>query len=166
MDAAASGLRKGVPAAGSLIQSFVAVLTIVVFAVAGVDPVGGMFTWLSALAALGVLTLMVGSCAAVVRFYASRGAQSTSPWQRLLAPTVSGVALLGTLVLTTANLDSLVGPGDLRWLLPAVLVIGALSAVGWGIAMQSRRPGAFAAIGRGQPQPLAIVDRQLSSLEL
>jgi amino acid transporter len=135
------------------------------FALAGVDPLSGMFTWLSALAALGVLTLMVGSCIASVRYYRRR-AGAASVWQRLVAPTVSGVALLATLVLTTANLDSLVGPSDLRWILPAVVVVAAIAAAVWGTTLQRRRPGAFAAIGRGQPQPLAIVDRSLSHLEL
>jgi amino acid transporter len=163
--AAASGLRDGVPIAGSIVQSTIAAVVLLFFAAAQLDPVATMFTWLSALAALGVLALMVGACGAALSRYAADPADTTLG-QRIIAPVVSGVGLLVTLVVATVNLDSLVGPSPLRWLLPTLLVATAVFAAAWGARLQRRQPGAYAAIGRGQAQPLAVVERAFAGLEL
>lgn len=50
-----SGARVSAPRGGSLAQTVTAAVVVAGFALAGADPVGQMFAWLSTLGALGLL---------------------------------------------------------------------------------------------------------------
>lgn len=162
-----SGQRGGVPLGGSLAQSVVAVVTIAVFAVVGADPVGVMFTLLSTLAAVGVMSLLTVTSGAVISYF--RGMENRpAPWQWLLAPAFGGIALFALLIVTIANLDTVTGGlGTSAQLgIPAALVLVAALGIVRVMVMRRRSPGAYAAIGQGQPKPLAVLDRSLSHLQL
>lgn len=165
---AIGGSRGGVPLGGSLAQSAAALVTIAVFAISGADPITSMFTSLSAVAALGVMVMMIGASAAVIRFYSLRTVDRPPRWRWLTAPAIGGVALTVTLLVTIANLDAVAGAAGAQtaWTLPAAVVLTAVAGAVWGRVLRRRRPGTYAAIGRGQPKPLAVLDRALSHLEL
>lgn len=162
------GTSGGVPIAGSLVQSITGLGTICLFAAIGADPIAAMFIWLSTLAALGVLLLMIGGSTAVIGFYRTRHGQ-VPRWQRLIAPAAGGVTLTIILLITVANLGSLLGEASassLQWLLPTIIILAAAGGAAWGLHLRYDQPGVYAAIGRGQPKPLAVLDRVLSKLEL
>lgn len=154
------GAAGGVPVGGSVAQSATALVTIILFAGAGADPIAVMFTVLSTIAALGVVSLLVGSCAAVIRFYALM-TERPSVWQWLVAPAVGGISLGVVLVVTIANTT-----GFLQWSIPLLIAAVGLGGAIWSAILRSRRPSVYNAIGRGQPRPLAVLDRSLSHLEL
>jgi amino acid transporter len=154
--------RTGAPTTASVAQTVLAVVVIAIFALAGKDPVLTLFTWLTNLGALGVLVLMVLTSFAVLAFFRRENAPERSPWRTVVAPAVSGIALLAILVLGVANFNVLItgatdGPRDsMSVVLPVVLfgagVVGALVAV----ALRSGAPQRYARIG--QPTPTEEVE--------
>jgi amino acid transporter len=162
-----TGVRSGAPTAGSLLQSALALVVVVGAAIAGIAPIA-MFTWLSAVAALGILLLLLATTVAALRFFAIDG-HGEGVGTRRLAPVVGALLGLAVLVVTVVNLDSLLGvPPDswLPWILPVlVLVVGAGGLI-WGLTLRARQPGTYAGIGYGQPDPLATPDQRLAELEL
>lgn len=165
--AAMGGRTGGVPLGGSLVQSVIAAVTIVMFAVAGADPVAVMFTLLSTLAAVGVMVLLTATAGATIRHFAN-ATDRPGVWRWLLAPAIGGTALLALLVVIIANLDTVTGElGTLaQWGIPLVLVLAAASGGARVLVLRRRNPGVYASIGEGQPRPLAVLDRSLSHLQL
>ncbi|MGY1653192.1 APC family permease [Geodermatophilus sp. SYSU D01119] len=138
----ASGLarthpRRRTPHVAVLTQLAVSAVLVTPFAVAGIDPLTGMFPAISGINSLAVVVLMTACCASVV-VAASRGRVTGSRWATRIAPVVSGLALLGAGVLIVANYEGVTGSAAV-WInvLPAVLVVGA--AFG---AWRQRRLGA------------------------
>ena len=157
---------QGVPFGGSLAQSVVGLAVIVVWTVLRADPMV-LFNWLAALAAVGLMTVMVLACAAAWRFFHRGGGGSESVFTRMVAPVGGMLAMGGLLAVTVANLHVLVGaaPGSaVVWLLPA-LVLGA-GSVGlvWGVVVQRRHPGQV--LGRGEPEPLAELPHHLVDVKI
>lgn len=149
------GTRSGSPFTGSLCQSLVAVVVLLVFVLGGTDPILQLFTWLSSMAAVGVVLLMAGTSAAVVGYFRGHPRSATT-WQRLVAPTASTVVLLAIVLLLIVNFDAVLGTdptSPLRWILPGlVLLAGALGAA-WGALLRARRPGVYGGIGRTAMAP-------------
>ncbi|MEU3453538.1 APC family permease [Micromonospora sp. NPDC006766] len=147
---AATSARSGAPLAGSLVQSALAVVVFLIFAMADRDPIVDLFTWLSGSAAVGVVLLMTLTSASVVGFFHGRPGPETI-WQRLLAP-VLGTILLGVvLVVLLFNFDALLDPENpsyLKWLLPMFPVAAGVIGLIWGVVLKSIRPEAYARIGR------------------
>jgi amino acid transporter len=147
----ATSSRTGAPVAGSAVQSLLALVIFLSFALAGRDPLFDLFTWLSGISAVGVVLLMTLTSAAVVGFFNSRLSGPESAWQRIIAP-VLGTTLLGAvLVVLVVNFKSLLAPETpayLQWLLPAIILVAAVIGLLWGIALKSLRPRVYEGIGR------------------
>jgi amino acid transporter len=144
--------RTGSPAAGSLLQSLLALAVVVVFAALRRDPLTELFTWFSYVAALGVLALLIGTSLAVVGYF-SRHASPETAWHRYVAPLLATVALLIISVVTAVNADSVLGTvrgSALTYILPGS--IGAAAVVGliWGYLIKFLRPGVYHGIGTGR----------------
>jgi amino acid transporter len=147
----ATSTRTGAPIAGSLAQSAAAVVVFLSFAFTGLDPVIDLFTWLSGIAAVGVVLLMTLTSAAVVGYFHSRSSGPETIWQRLIAPLLGTLLLGALLVVLIVNFNSLLAPdtpGYLRWLLPAIVLIAALIGLIWGVVLRFIRPGVYDGIGR------------------
>jgi len=142
------GGRSGGPATGSLVQTGLAAVVVLVFALTDADPILQMYTWLASLSAVAILLLMTGTSIAVIGYFRTRPSKATT-WQRLVAPALAAVGLLGLLAIVVGNFDALgIDPASpLRWVLPAlvigVAVIGALMAQ----VIRVVRPDAYAMIG-------------------
>ena len=61
--------RTGAPYIASATQTTLALTVVIIFAIAGADPVLKLFTWLTNLGALGVLLLMSTTSFAVVGYF-------------------------------------------------------------------------------------------------
>jgi amino acid transporter len=142
------GGRSGGPAAGSMLQTALAAVVVVVFAVTGADPILQMYTWLAAISAVAILLLMSGTSIAVIGYFRRRPAKATA-WQRVIAPTLATIGLLALLAVVVGNFDALgIDPASpMRWVLPALVI--AVAIVGALVAQVIRvaRPEAFALIG-------------------
>jgi amino acid transporter len=131
-------VRHGSPHIASLAQSGLALVFVVIFAVAGLDPVAQVFAWMAGTATLGVLVLMVMTCLAVLVFFARSGADRRM-WHTRIAPTLGLLGLLVCLVLTIGNFPTLIGGSTgLALGIGAVLVVVTLV----GVVIGARGPAA------------------------
>ncbi|MCF2527931.1 APC family permease [Yinghuangia soli] len=122
--------RHGSPYAASLVQSATAAILVGACAAAGLEPIAEVFTWLGGVATLGVMLLMVLTCAAVIRFF-RRTRADTRLWHTLAAPLLGLAGLLVLLIPVVANFPTLVGGSETRAtvievVLGAAFVIGAV----------------------------------------
>jgi amino acid transporter len=152
------GRQSGAPVAGSLAQTGVAFVVVAGFALLGGDPFAQLFTWLSYVAALGVLVLMVGTSVAVVGFFARNAHLQEGVLRTVAAPMVSGLGLVVIAWLTFANSGAMLG-GDgsgLRWVFVGLLVLAFGLGLARGTYLHANRPETFQGIGAAVPVPGGI----------
>ncbi|GLH99870.1 APC family permease [Phytohabitans aurantiacus] len=142
---------KGAPRNASLAQTGLAFVVLTMYALAGWDPLVQLFYWGSTAGGLGVLLLYTLTSIAVIAYFA-RDARGENLWQRLIAPFVASVILLGVTYLAVDNLAALFGvepgTGPARVVPIAYLVIFA-AGTGWGLILKRRNPAVYDGIGRG-----------------
>ena len=159
---AATSARTQAPVAGSLTQSAIAVVVLLIFAAAGRNsesgplfPVLTLFTWLTNMGAFGLVLLMALTSFAVVG-YLNRHASWYGTWTRLIAPTAAGIALAAVFSMIVANFDVLIGLQEasiLGWLLPAIVLAPGVLGLAWGLVLRRRSPETYAGIGHGGDLP-------------
>jgi amino acid transporter len=163
------GSRRDAPVGGSLVQSATALVVGGSFALAGAAPVATMFTWLAALAAVALFTVLVATSGAAVRWFRNGGGTNEGLWTRTVAPVlgmVTGVLVVGA---TVYNLGTLLGTGPgSAWPLavPGGVLVAAAAGLVWAGVLRSGRRDVYEGIGRGRPHPLAVPDRRLSTVRL
>jgi hypothetical protein len=126
-------------------------VVIVLYAVAGWDPVVQLFFWGGTTGGLGVLLLIATTSVAIIVYFVRHPAGETV-WRRLVAPVLAAVLLLIVVVLALANFATLLGvesTSPLRWGIPLAYLVIAVLGVAWALALQRRRPTVYAAIGLG-----------------
>lgn len=149
---------SGAPAHGSLLQSAVSVLAVLLFALTDSGPHGDptapvqrLFTWSGNVGALGVIVLMAAASAAVIAFFVRRGAaRAQAP--RLIASGVAGLALIVIAWYAVRDFCVLLGadPGSpLRWILPGIIGAAVVAGTGFGVVLKHVRPAVHAGIGLG-----------------
>jgi amino acid transporter len=137
------------PHVGSVAQSVIALVIVLVFVVTGQDPVLALFTWLTNLGTLAVILLMAATSFAVVAFFARHRELETNRVRTILAPTVAGIVLVGVLAVAVYNFDLLIGnTGFLSWFLPALLIVFAAVGVVASQVVKGRSPELYAQMGR------------------
>ncbi|MFE1956057.1 MULTISPECIES: APC family permease [Streptomyces] len=149
---------SGAPGTGSVLQSVISLVVVLVFAVTDSGPAGDptapvlrLFTWGGNVGALGVIVLMATASLAVIVFFVRRGAAGAQIW-RLLASGLAALALLVIAGYTVKDFDVLLAsaPGSaLTWILPGVIVLAALAGVAYSLVLRARNPQAHARIGLG-----------------
>lgn len=144
----------GAPYVSSLAQSLLAFVVVAIFALSNSDPVLQLFTWLTNLGALGVLSLLALSSFAVVGYFAKNDHGETA-WASRIAPSLAGVLLSIVFILALVNFNVLItglqdAPLDPRSvILPALLFIGAALGAIVGLWLRSSKPDVYARIGEG-----------------
>jgi amino acid transporter len=174
-----SGSGGGAPVNGSLLQTGVALVVVLGFVLTGADPVTGLFTMLSTLAAIGVMTLMVMVSVAAVRLlgrgqagpsHAQRGRNGGVPHDastgQVIFPALAAIGLLGVLVTTVVNLNSLVGSPVVAIALPAIVIAALVGGLIWGSALRTARPEVFGQVGNTQDNPFMALDHSLDQWPL
>lgn len=122
------------PHLGSVLQSAFALAVVLVFVVTGQDPVLALFTWLTNLATLSVITLMALVSFSVVVFFMREPRLAPSPLQGVLAPIVAGLVLAFIAVMVVTNFQLLTGAQSpflaygLTALVPLAGILGAIAA--------------------------------------
>jgi predicted lysophospholipase L1 biosynthesis ABC-type transport system permease subunit len=119
------------------VQTATALVVVLVFVVAGSDPVLQLFTWMSGLATVSILLLMVLTSVAILAFFA-RTRVDGRLWHTRVAPALGTVALLGIVGLVLANFTTLIS-GDAA--LATVLLAVVAAAFGVGVAVALARGG-------------------------
>jgi amino acid transporter len=157
---AATSARSAAPWAGSLLQSTLAFIVVAIFVALDRNPLTELFTWLSYVAAVGVLLLMFGTSVAVIGFFrrADRSGGPEGPWQRLVAPLLATVALGAIGFVTVTNADSVLGTeksSPLVWILPGMVFAAAAVGVLWAVVLRATRPRSYQTIGQRGVTPTA-----------
>jgi len=139
--------RHGSPATAGLVQSGIALLVVVAFAIGGQDPYAVVFSWMTALAVIGIIVVQILVSLAVIAFF-RRDARGLNVWKRFIAPVIGAAGLAGSLGLVIANLPLL--SGSESWIVASFpYVIGLVGAAGVALALwlKSNRPTRYAELG-------------------
>ncbi|QOC89652.1 APC family permease [Micromonospora craniellae] len=158
---AEGGTRVSAPRGGSLTQTVTAALVVTGFAAAGADPLAQMFTWLSTLGALGLLSLLLAASLAALLAPPEVKGERAGVWEWRIAPVLGLIAGLLVLAAMVFNVGSLLGaaPGSpFPLLLPTIIIAAAVTGAMWAQHLRQSRPEVYAGIGDGTPQPNAVPD--------
>jgi amino acid transporter len=131
--------RQGSPWAASLVQTTLAIVLVMPFAILGKDPVLTLFSWFSGVAVLGVMVLYFLTSVGVVRFF-RRTKVDRRPWQTLVAPVLASLAIAVVVWLIVSNFTTLIG-GSKSTALWLILGVPAAFVVGLALDLRARRPG-------------------------
>jgi amino acid transporter len=153
---AKTNARSHSPVAGSLTQSALALVVLLVFAFVGAGqgemfPVVTLFTWLTNTGAFGLVMLMALTSFAVIGYFRSEP-HGMGKWTTRVAPLTAGIALVVLFGAIVANFDVLIGLEDasvLGWLLPALVVVPGILGLLWAFKLRSSRPAIYAGVGHG-----------------
>jgi amino acid transporter len=136
------------PDAAGKLQTAIAIVVIVSFAASRADPFKIVFSWMSALASIGILSVQILVSLAVIAFFA-KDPRDTAVTQRLIAPAISMVALAACLALVIRNLDVLSGSdSNLVVLLPAIPPVAGFLGILAAWRLKRRYPSRYHALGR------------------
>jgi len=154
-----TGRGSSAPVGGSAVQSVLALVVICACAILRLDPFTQLFTWLSYVAAVGVLLLMFGTSVAVVGFFRTRRGGRETLWQRAIAPALAAVALAAVTWVTIQNSATLLGAqrsSPLVWILPGLVFAAAALGLLWGLVLKAYSPAVYRGIGSaGSVSPVA-----------
>lgn len=163
---AAVRARQNAPWAGSVTQSVVAAVVVILFAIGGAGselgplfPVVTLFSWLTNTGALGLVLLMAVVSLAVIGYF-RRDPKDVGVIARVVAPVIAFVALTVVLVLIIANFNVLLDQPEVNavtFLLPALVIVPGILGIAWGFWMKRARPDAYARIGHGADEEAATL---------
>jgi amino acid transporter len=138
------------PHIGSLSQSGLALVVVLVFVATDQDPVLALFTWLTQLGTLAIIVLMALASFAVAAFFTRHRDLDGNLARTLLAPVAAGLALAAVAGYAASQFGLLIGNPDsaLSWELPVLIVVAA--GLGWIAThrMSTRSPALYAQMGR------------------
>ncbi|WDV56260.1 APC family permease [Streptomyces coeruleorubidus] len=122
--------RRHAPWTAGCVQTVLAVLLVVPFALAGKDPVLTLFSWFSGVAVLAMMLLYLLTSVSVVVFF-RRERLDAHPWNTLIAPVLGALGIAGAIWLILANFTTLIGGERTTalWLTLSVPVVMALGIV-------------------------------------
>ena len=150
---------SGAPWAGSLTQTVLAVVVVLIFALAegGWNPASGpypvitLFTWLTNTGALGLVLLMAVVSVAVIGYF-RKDSRGVGIGSRVVAPLIAAVALTAIFVTILSNFDILLGQAESNattFLLPAIAIVPGIIGVAWAYSIRRKKPEVYARIGHG-----------------
>ncbi|MER5787657.1 APC family permease [Streptomyces sp. NPDC001980] len=120
------------PWVAGLVQTAIAVLLVMPFALAGKDPVLTLFSWFSGVGVLACMLLYFLTSVSVIVFF-RRERLDTRPWNTRIAPALGALGIAAMIWVILANFTTLIGGATTTavWLVlavPAVLLLGAGTA--------------------------------------
>nr|BFE71543.1 hypothetical protein GCM10020092_048440 [Actinoplanes digitatis] len=141
----------GAPKNGSLAQSAFGLIVILVYAIAGWDPLVQLFFWGGTTGGIGVLLLITVTSAAVVGYFA-RHREGEDFWHRVGAPVLGTVLLLVMTYLALTNIAILFGVesgSTPTWAVPLAYGVLAVAGVVWALILRGSKPEIYQGIGMG-----------------
>jgi amino acid transporter len=138
------------PHVGSLSQTVLAAVVVLLFVVTGQDPVLALFTWLTQLGTLAIIVLMAMASFAVVAFFAANQGLDGNVLRTTVAPLVGGLAMAAVAVYASSQFGLLIGnpTSALRWALPALIPVAAAAGLVAAVLLKGRSPQLYAQMGR------------------
>jgi amino acid transporter len=136
------------PHVASVLQTVLCTVVITLFAVLRADPVLTQFAWLSNLATVCLIVLMIGTAISVVRFFRT-DARGHGHMRVLVMPALACLGLCSVLCLAVWNFDVLTGASSqISWLLVGTVPVAAI--IGWAMShrLATLHPSRFANLGQ------------------
>lgn len=138
------------PYVAGLTQSGIVGSALLIMALAGLDPYAVIFSWMSVITVLGVLTVQALVSLAVIQFFRNQPIEERpGPMVTLVAPMLSVLCLCGAVVLVISNIEFLSGTESpiVRAFPVLIALVGAGGALfaNW---LRSNRPGLYVGLGR------------------
>ena len=148
--------RLGAPWVAGVIQSVVAIIVVIAFGAAGLDPLTQLVILVNSPGVYGIITLQLLASIAVLIFI-MRNRHLARRWYVLPAAVVSLVAMAVLLVVLVITIDYLTSAGPainaiILAVVPVVLLLGAAYA----LVLRARRPEVFARIGGADPETARV----------
>ncbi|WP_422775684.1 APC family permease [Pseudomonas mediterranea] len=136
------------PHMGSVLQSLISAVVVLIFAAMDADPILQLFAWLSNLATLCVILLMALTSAAVFAFSRRYPELRLGLWRGGIFPALSCLVLLAVLIIAVLHFDVLTGASQtlsygLCAIIPAALLAGVLLAA----RLRKSAPERYLALG-------------------
>lgn len=142
--------RAGAPMWGSVFQSAVGLIVILIYAAFNLDPLVQLFFWGGTTGAFGVLLLLTFTSIAVIGYQIRHRRETV--WRGFIAPSIGLIAFLAIVTIAVLNFDTLLGvPSDssLRWTLPGLYLVTAAIGLLWAFVIKRNRPDVYPTIGLG-----------------
>jgi len=138
----------GSPYIAGAIQSAIAALALICFIAAGADPYTVVFSWMSALAVLGILAVQALVCVAIVLFF--RGLPHRyGLWTTVVAPVLALLGIIGSIVLVIINLPLLSGSESvIVKSFPLLIVLTGLIGAAFAVRIRTVKPELYASLGK------------------
>lgn len=139
--------RHGSPHIAGRVQSLVALALLAVAVVAQLDPYVVVFSWTSAIAVIGILTVQILVSFAIIAWLRSNP-HGLGAFSRIVAPSLALVGLGVGLALVIANLPLLAGTDSpIIWSFPFIVAGFGLLGAAYAAVLRNRRPALYAALG-------------------
>ncbi|MDM9623911.1 APC family permease [Rhizobium sp. S96] len=140
--------KHGSPHIAGLVQSAIAAVILLGFVLGGADPYAVVFSWMSALAVIGILAVQALVSVAVILFF-RRNTSSHGIWTTTIAPAIGLVGLLGSLWLVISNLQLLSGSDSIIVAsFPYAIVLVGLFGAAFAKQLSRTRPELYASLGK------------------
>lgn len=138
----------GSPYVAGMLQSAIAAVVLVLFILAGADPYTVVFSWMSALAVIGILTVQALVSVAIIFFF-RKVETGHGVWTTMIAPALGLAGLLGALALVIANLSLLSGSESLIVKsFPYLIVLIGLIGAAFAMQIRKAKPELYASLGK------------------
>ncbi|OIJ66437.1 APC family permease [Streptomyces mangrovisoli] len=123
--------KRHSPGTAGIVQTAIALLLVVPFAITGKDPVLTLFSWFSGVAVLAMMLLYLLTSVSVIVYF-RRTRLDTRPWNTLIAPVLGALGLAGAIWLILANFTTLIGGSTgtavaLVVTVPVVMIAGVVN---------------------------------------
>ncbi|MCI0997357.1 APC family permease [Pseudomonas corrugata] len=136
------------PHMGSVLQSLISAVVVLIFAAMDADPILQLFAWLSNLATLCVILLMALTSAAVFAFSRSHPELRLGLWRGGIFPALSCLVLLAVLIIAVLHFDVLTGASQtLSYGLCAIIPAALLAGVFLAARLRKSTPERYLALG-------------------
>ncbi|MDO1583256.1 APC family permease [Rhizobium oryzicola] len=138
----------GSPHVAGMLQSGIAAFFLAAFAITGQDPFAVVFSYMSALAVLGILSVQALVSIAIIMFF-RKDNKGYGPWRTTIAPFLALIGLAGAIVLVIANLGLLAGASNIVVdSFPVLVVLIGTVGASFALSIKKASPERYAALGR------------------
>lgn len=131
-----------------MILSVVSMLSVIILATSGLDPVTQIYVWGATLGTLGYMTVLGLSSLAVLVFFKKSGVDNRI-WNTFICPLLAMVGILGCLWVAFSNLPMLVGGdngGEVVPVMGSLLVVFFAIGISVALRLKSREPERYNAL--------------------
>lgn len=148
--------KFGSPNRAGTLQSILALIVIVIFAVAGADPYLQLLLWVNSPGVLGIIVLQGLTAISVIVFFRKNRALARA-WYVVPAAIVATVLMVAVSALMMSNITLLTNStGIVNVVIIAIVPVSFIIGMIWAEVLKRRRPEAYERIGKAGEDALLV----------